>query len=127
MTLKAGDVVLFKRTFTIEDVQLFTKLSCDEGVHHVTPDEQGRFVIQGLLTATLPTKVGGDLNVLARKMSYEFIKPVYTGETIVCKVTIEQFEKKNNKIYITTSFVCTNQEEVKVMTGGFSGVILLAE
>ena len=29
----------------------------------LTPDEQGRLVIQGLLTATLPTKIGGDYSV----------------------------------------------------------------
>lgn len=60
MNLKVGDVISFERTFTEEDVELFTKVSWDEGTHHVTPDEQGRLVIQGLLTATLPTKIGGE-------------------------------------------------------------------
>ena len=64
--------ITFERTFTREDVALFTEVSKDEGVHHVTPDEQGRFVVQGLLTSTLPTKIGGDYNVLARKMDFEF-------------------------------------------------------
>ena len=47
MSLKVGDKITFERTFTVEDVQLFTQVSCDEGAHHVTPDEQGRLVIQG--------------------------------------------------------------------------------
>ena len=50
--------ITFERTFTREDVVLFTEVS---------KDEQGRFAVQGLLTSTLPTKIGGDYNVLARQ------------------------------------------------------------
>ncbi len=56
MALQVGDIITFERTFTLKDVELFTKISGDEGEHHLTPDEQGRLVVQGLLTATLPTK-----------------------------------------------------------------------
>ena len=96
MPLKVGDIIKFERTFTIEDVELFTKISGDEGSHHINPDEQGRLVIQGLLTATLPTKVGGDYNVLARKMTFEFLRPVFTMDTICCEVKIEQFERQDD-------------------------------
>lgn len=61
---------------------------CLERVHHITPDEQGRLVVQGLLTSTLPTKVGGDHNLLARKMNFEFLRPVYTEDTIICEERI---------------------------------------
>ena len=43
--LKVGDIIRFKRTFTAEDVELFTKVLGDKGAHHVTPGEQGRLVI----------------------------------------------------------------------------------
>jgi acyl dehydratase len=124
MSLKVGDIITFERKFTIEDVELFTKVSRDEGSHHVTPDEQGRLVIQGLLTATLPTKIGGDNNVLARTMNFEFLRPVFTGDTIICVVTIEQFEKQDNRTRITASFVCENHHGKEVLRGDFSGVIL---
>jgi 3-hydroxybutyryl-CoA dehydratase len=124
LSLKVGDIISFERTFTSEDVEWFTKVSRDEGSHHITPDEQGRLVIQGLLTATLPTKIGGDNNVLARTMNFEFLRPVYTGETIICAVTIEQFEKQDYRTRITASFVCENQHGKEVLRGGFSGVIL---
>jgi 3-hydroxybutyryl-CoA dehydratase len=125
VALNVGDVIRFERTFNIEDVEMFTKVSLDEGNHHITPDEQGRLVIQGLLTATLPTKVGGDNNVLARSMNFEFLRPVFTGDTIICEVTIEQFEKQdNNRISIVADFLCTNQNEKQVLRGNFAGVIL---
>lgn len=124
MSLKVGDTITFERTFTVEDVQRFTKVSGDEGAHHVTPDEQGRLVIQGLLTATLPTKVGGDYNVLARTMNFEFLRPVFTGDTVICEVTIERFEKQDHRTAIGASFLCRNQNEKEVLKGSFSGVIL---
>ena len=97
----------------------------DEGNHHPHPDELERLVVQGLLTATLPTKVGGDYNVLARTMNFEFLRPVFTGDTMSCKVIIENLERKdNNRISIVATFLCTNQNEKQVLSGNFSGVIL---
>ena len=125
MSLKVGDIISFERTFTKKDVKLFTEVSRDEGIHHLTPDEQGRLVVQGLLTATLPTKVGGEHNVLARTMTFEFLRPVFTDDTILCEVRIEQHEKQeNNRTAITASFRCKNQKEKEVLIGGFAGIIL---
>lgn len=125
LDLKVGDIIRFERTFIEEDVELFTKVSMDEGDHHMNPDELGRVVVQGLLTATLPTKVGGDYNVLARTMNFEFFRPVFTGDTISCKVTIEKLERKdNNRISIMASFLCINQMEKQVLSGNFAGVIV---
>ncbi|MEI4830964.1 MULTISPECIES: enoyl-CoA hydratase [Bacillus] len=125
MELQVGEKITFERTFTKEDVVLFTKVSKDQGIHHVTPDEQGRFVVQGLLTSTLPTKVGGDYNVLARKMDFEFLRPVFSGDTIRCDVIIEQFElDEKNRTKITAAFTCMNQLEKEVLKGSFSGIIL---
>ena len=125
LSLTVGDIIKFERTFTPEDVERFTKVSGDEGTHHVTPDEQGRLVIQGLLTATLPTKIGGDHNVLARTMNFEFLRPVFTGDSIICEVTIDVYEKQDNeRISIEASFVCTNQNGKQVLIGNFAGVIL---
>lgn len=124
MVLQIGEKITFERTFTKEDVELFTKVSKDEGVHHITPDEQGRFVVQGLLTATLPTKVGGDYNVLARNMNFEFLRPVFSEDTIRCDVIIEQFEQdEKNRTAITAIFTCINQLDKEVLKGSFSGII----
>lgn len=125
MNLIVGDIIRFERIFTKEDVEIFTKVSWDEGNHHINPDGQGRIVVQGLLTATLPTKVGGENNVLARTMNFEFLRPVFTGDTIICEVTVEKYEKQdNNRISILAFFLCTNQNEKQVLKGSFAGVIL---
>ncbi|OZU87477.1 enoyl-CoA hydratase [Virgibacillus indicus] len=126
MNLNVGDIIRFERTFTKSDVEIFTKVSKDEGNHHSNPDKLERLVVQGLLTATLPTKVGGDYNVLARTMNFEFLRPVFTGDTIRCEVTIEKLERKdNNRIPILATFLCTNQNVKQVLSGNFAGVILI--
>ncbi|HFK1682934.1 MaoC/PaaZ C-terminal domain-containing protein [Bacillus sp. SRB1LM] len=118
MKLQVGEKITFERTFTKEDVALFTEVSKDEGAHHVTPDEQGRFVVQGLLTSTLPTKIGGDYNVLARKTDFEFLRPVFSGDTIRCDVTSEQFESdEKNRTKIITMLTYRNQLEEEGMKG----------
>lgn len=125
LSLKVGDIITFERTFTVRDVELFTEISGDEGIHHRTPDEQGRLVVQGLLTATLPTKVGGDHNVLARTMNFEFLRPVFTYDTIICEVKIEKYERQEkNRTAIIASFICENQNGKEILKGDFAGVIL---
>ena len=84
MDIEVGDVVTAERTFTHEDVRTFTELSGDRGDHHLEPDEEGRLLVHGLLTATLATEIGGRFTVLARTMEYEFRRPVYTGQRIRC-------------------------------------------
>jgi 3-hydroxybutyryl-CoA dehydratase len=77
------------------------------------------------LTATLPTKVGGDHNVLAQTVNFEFLRPVFTGDAIMCDVKIEKFERQEkNRISIMASFLCENQKGKEVLRGEFAGVIL---
>lgn len=121
--MQVGDVIAWERTFTVEDVQLFTQVSGDRGAHHVETDEQGRLLVQGLLTATLPTKIGGDLNYLARQLVFEFLRPVFTGDTIRCEVTITHLEKVNGRTNMAASWRCRNQHGKEVLTGGTYGVI----
>ena len=121
--MKDGDVITWERTFTEDDIRIFGRLSGDEGNHHVLPDEQGRLMAQGLLTATLPTKVGGDLNFIAREMTFEFLRPVFAGDTIQCEVTIGGLEQTDRYTRMSTNWVCRNQHGKEVMTGRGYGVI----
>ena len=80
--MKLGDKRSVKRTFSAEDIQLFARFSGDEGEHHLVPDDQGRLMAHGLLTATLPTRIGGDMNFIAQQMMFEFHRPVFAGDEI---------------------------------------------
>jgi acyl dehydratase len=121
--MKAGDTLSWSRTFTEDDIRLFTRLSGDAGEHHLVPDDQGRLMAHGLLTATLPTKIGGDMNLIAREMTFRFHRPVFVGDTIRCLVTLIAAEPADGYLTIVTDWTCTNQHGKEVMTGRGSGII----
>lgn len=121
--MKVGDVATWERTFTEDDIRLFNKISGDEGIHHVRPDEQGRLMVHGLLTATVPTKIGGDMNFVAREMKFHFHRPVFAGDTVTCVGTVVEFEPSEQYTTVRTDFVCRNQNDKEVMSGYAQGVI----
>ena len=121
--MQVGDVVSWQRTFTEEDVRLFGRLSGDEGAHHVTPDDQGRLMVQGLLTTTLPTKIGGDINFIARQMTFQFLRPVFAADTVQCEVTIVGLEPAEQYTWLSCQWVCRNQHGKEVLTGQADGII----
>ena len=79
----------------------------------------------GLLTATLPTKIGGDMNLIAYDMTFRFHRPVFSGDTIECVVTLIEATPAEGKGYtdIDSEWVCTNQHGKEVMTGRGKGII----
>jgi 3-hydroxybutyryl-CoA dehydratase len=123
MHMQVGDTAYWERTFTVDDVLLFGQLSGDQGIHHMRQDESGRLMVQGLLTATLPTKLGGDMNYIARELTFEFLRPVFTGDTIRCETTIIQYEPAEGYIKMAATWVCRNQQGKEVMTGRTHGII----
>jgi 3-hydroxybutyryl-CoA dehydratase len=121
--MKIGDVISWEKTFTEADIRLFNQVSGDQGVHHMTPDEQGRLMVHGLLTATLPTKIGGDMNFIAREMWFQFHRPVFAGDTIGCECTIVLLEPAEQYTAVRTEFVCRNQHGKDVMNGHAEGIV----
>jgi len=121
--MKIGDKISWERTFTEKDIRLFAKLSGDAGEHHLVPDAQGRLMAHGLLTATLPTKIGGDISLIATEMTFHFHRPVFAGDTIHCEVTVTHFEPGDQYARLTSDWVCVNQHGKEVMTGSGKGII----
>jgi len=121
--MQVGDVFSWERSFTLEEIDHFSRLSGDAGAHHVTPDAHGRLLVHGLLTATLPTKIGGDLNFIARDLAFQFHRPVFAGDTIRCTVTILEYEEQERYTALSVGWVCRNQEDQEVMTGQGHGVV----
>ena len=118
-----GDEFISKRTITEEDIRVFGKLTGDEGIHHVETDAQGRLMAQGLLTASLPTKIGGDLNFVAREMTFRFVRPVYAGDAIECRVTITDVREEAEFVNVSSRWTCVNQRGKEVMNGNAEGIV----
>ena len=118
-----GDEYTFERTFDHEDVREFGELSGDQQPIHTEPDELGRLTVQGLLTATLPTKIGGELRYLARSMTFEFVRPVYTGDRITCTVRLESVTERDGYYDVESAAVCTDDADEVVLRGEIDGIV----
>jgi len=125
MRIEVGQRATYERTFTAEDVKLFSELSGDKGVHHMKPDSKGRVMVQGLLTATIPTKLGGDMNYIAREMTFKFVRPVFVGDTISCEAVITEVESEKGNLKVAIDIACRNQREEEVLLGKTQGIIRL--
>lgn len=123
MSLSVGDTFQWQRTITEEDILRFGELTGDQGRHHVEKDEHGRLMAQGLLTASIGTKIGGDLNYIAREMTSQFIRPVFSGDTITCEITITHMEKKEGYTEVEMKSVYKNQLGKEVLIGASRGII----
>jgi acyl dehydratase len=121
--MNVGDIITWQRTFTEEEIRLFGRLSGDEGAQHIQTDDEGRLMAQGLFTATIPTKIGGDLNFIARDMTFQFLRPAYAGDTIECKVTITDLHEERGVRNVSSEWVCHNQRGKVAMNGSAKGII----
>jgi len=122
-----GKTVAYERTFTVEEVQQYAKLSGDTQPRHTEPDEDGRVMVQGLFTATMPTKLGGDREVMAPRMEFEFVTPVYTGEQVTCYATYDRVEERDDRYAFTWDVVCENEDGEAVLEGTIDGIIWKAD
>lgn len=118
-----GETRTFERTFTVEDVEQFAEVSGDDQARHTQPDEGGRVMVQGLLTATMPTKMGSDNEVLASTMELSFHRPVYTGEPITCRSTYDTVVERDDRYEFTSDVVCEKAEGKTVLTASIEGII----
>ncbi len=118
-----GEQFTIERTFTTEEVRRFAALSGDDQPRHTDPDADGRLLVQGLLTATLPTAIGGDLEMLAHEMDIEFRRPVYTGESITCEWTHETVERQGGRYAVTADVDCRNADGETVLSATIEGFV----
>ncbi|KAB2457492.1 enoyl-CoA hydratase [Bacillus sp. CH126_4D] len=123
MSIKVGDVFKYERRFTEEEVFEFANITGDKGRHHMEYDENGRLMVHGLLTASIGTKVGEELHYIARELVSEFIRPVFTGDTITCELTLTNIEQMEGYKKVSIESVYRNQDEKTVLVGTSYGVI----
>jgi 3-hydroxybutyryl-CoA dehydratase len=130
--MHVGQTFTFRRTFTDGDVALFCGVTGDYNPYHqdepfAKENWYGRLAIPGLLTGSMLTHIGGLLGFLATEMSFEYLAPVFVGDTITCTVIIAEKYEEKRRILASARFV--NQDGVEVLRasfGGFPGRVRLA-
>jgi acyl dehydratase len=84
--VRLGTLLVHERVLSRADVAAFAELTGDRGEHHVGSSA----IAQGLLVASVPTKLGGDLSFLGRTMRLEFLLPVRAGQRVRAEVRVDE-------------------------------------
>jgi 3-hydroxybutyryl-CoA dehydratase len=123
----------YRRTFTDADLALFCGISGDFNPYHMDDEFArqswfGRRTLPGLLTASMATHLGGMIGFLATEMTFEYLAPVYPGDTITCVMRFT--ERDEVKRLLTALATYTNQDGAEVLRArvlGFPSQIRLAQ
>jgi acyl dehydratase len=123
--LKAGDTFEITRTFLEQDTITFADISRDYNPVHFDrrfanlkgfPDP----ISHGLLVAGMVTEIGGQIGWLASGMNFRFRKPVYFGDTIVCRLTITEIDDRHRA---KAEALFRNQREEIVIEATVTGIV----
>jgi len=122
--LREGQTFTYRRTFTEGDVALFCGVTGDFNPYHqddlfARESWFGRRIVPGLLTASMVTHIGGMIGFLAADMTFEYLAPVYIGDTVICTVTFTSKVPDRRRIVGEASSV--NQDGTPVLRARFSG------
>jgi len=122
--LKIGDAASIEKTFSMEDVLAFARISGDANPAHVDPEYAKRsifgscivhgFLVGSLFSAILGTKLPG-LGTIYTGQTLKFTRPVYIGDTIKATITLKDLiPDKQRAIF---DCVATNQDGTTVLLG----------
>lgn len=97
--IRVGEKAAYSRTLTEADAALFIGVTWDVNPYHVDDNfaaqtRFGRRIVPGLLTAGLLTHIGGLWAFLATEMTFEFLRPVYIGDTVTAEMEIVEVSEK---------------------------------
>lgn len=114
----------FSHTFTQRETEIMADLIGDHNPFHYNGEfiRKTRFkkpIVHGLLVGGMISHFGGDLFpgpcCLAETISFEFLKPVFFGETIRAVARITKVDKEQKRLAFSMS--CFNEKGEKVVEG----------
>ena len=131
LALRVGQTESLSRTITAEDVAAFARLSGDYNALHLDEEfaartEFAQRVVHGFLHASLlSTLIGMKLpgrGALYVSQSIEFTRPVFIGDTVEVRATIEKIDVETRLVALRTDIV--NQRDECVLRGSAQAKVL---
>ena len=80
-------------------------------------------MVHGLLTASVPTRLGGSIHYVARSMTFEFLRPVFTGDTVTAELRLTSVREEADRTALEMDVTVRNQDGKDVLTGSSHGVV----
>lgn len=124
MRLNKGDKIIYERVFTKKDVYDYAENSNFWGKHHESPNEKGEYLLQGLLTASLTNKIGGDYDILMYRMEFDLLKKAYTERKLKCINLVEKVENKSGRNFIDIISDVYDENGDHLLHGILKGILL---
>jgi 3-hydroxybutyryl-CoA dehydratase len=123
---KVGEKAAFSRTLTEADAALFIGVTWDVNPYHtdgryVAQTQFGRRIVPGLLTASLLTHLGGLWAFLATEMSFEFLGPVYIGDTVTAEAEVVEVSERGWVRLAGRVVNAEGQEVLRAVIRGYPG------
>ena len=121
---QVGQTYTYRRTFTVGDVSAFCGVTGDFNPFHQDDEFSrdspfGRRIVPGLLPGSMLTHIGGMLGFLAAEMHFEFLRPVYIGDTVTCVVEVLKKDETRKRLHCTAHL--TTPDGQVVIQAHFSG------
>jgi 3-hydroxybutyryl-CoA dehydratase len=116
-----GKVYTRVRRFDADDVDAFAAVTGDDQPRHTEADASGRRLVQGLLTGSMLTDIGGEREMLARRMEFHFTRPVYTGDTLRCVWRTERVQDRPDGWDVTARVTIERLDGEGLETGAEDG------
>ncbi|MDW4527338.1 MaoC family dehydratase [Rossellomorea marisflavi] len=119
-----GQQAACSKTITESDIVMFAGLSGDFNPVHIDKEyaRTTRFkerIAHGMLTSSLLSQLLGvhlpGKGSIYMEQSIRFKSPVYIGDTITAKATVQEFNEEKHVLTLLTE--CFNQNEKVVLTG----------
>jgi len=122
---KVGDAFTVSRTFSEKDMAAFAEVTRDYNPVHFDERFAGAKnfnarICHGLLVASILTEIGGQVGWLASKMNFRFKKPVFFGDRISCRLTINDINAKGKA---KADAVFKNQDGDTVIEAKLEGIL----
>ena len=114
--MHVGHTFTFRRTFTDGDVALFCGVTGDYNPYH---QDESFAKEAGMGGSPSPASSPGACSRTSAASSFEYLAPVFVGDTITCTVTIAEKNEEKRRIVASAGFV--NQDDVEVLRASFSG------
>lgn len=124
MRLNKDDEVVYERVFTEKDLKDYATIAHFWGKHHEIPNDKGEYLLQGLLTASLTNKIGGDYDILMYKMEFDFLKKAYTGRKLKCVNVVDSLINKGGKNFIDIISDVYDENGDHLLHGFLRGILL---
>ncbi len=118
-----GKVYTYARKFSRKDILEFAQLTGDLGSHHI--DSSKRVIAQGLLVASIVTKIGGEMNYIAKSMEINISLPVFEDESILGQLEITRILTRPKRMKLEMDCKCFNSEGQIVLHGYSKGQVWL--